>query len=310
MRAAVVRAFGGPEVIRVVDVATPAPGPGEVLVKVAGASVNFADVMVRTGLNVQYGATSAREQFGLGADVAGTVAALGEGVTRFAVGDPVVGTQERLDRPLSTQAQYVILEDWELALAPAGTDLVALATLGLNATTADQALDALALQPGQWVLVTGAAGGVALFAVELARLRGLRVIAQASPADEKLVLDAGAEIFVARDDDLVPTVRRLIAGGVDGAIDAANLAAGAADAVRHGGAFVSLLNSAPMERRKVRMINLAWHTDGERLTKLAAYAGAGLISLRVARTYRLEQIAEAHQALAAGGLRGRIVLIP
>lgn len=99
-------------------------------------------------------------------------------------------------------------------------------------------------------------------------------------------------------------------GGVDGAVDAANLAAGAADAVRHGGAFVSLLNSAPMARRQVRMTNMAWHTDAERLAKLAAYAGAGLISLRVAQTYPLEQIAQAHHALAAGGLRGRIVLVP
>ncbi|MDX2604275.1 alcohol dehydrogenase catalytic domain-containing protein [Streptomyces caniscabiei] len=113
MRAAVVREFGGPEAIEVVEVATPEPGPGEVLVEVAGATVNFADVMTRTGLTVQYGATAVRPQFGLGTDVAGTVAALGEGVTRFAVGDPVLGTQERLDRPLGTQADYVVLEDWE-----------------------------------------------------------------------------------------------------------------------------------------------------------------------------------------------------
>ncbi|MET8170505.1 NADP-dependent oxidoreductase [Streptomyces sp. NPDC005329] len=310
MRAAVVKEFGGPEAIEVVDVATPEAGPGEVLVKVAGASVNFADVMVRMGLNIEYGVTVARAQFGLGTDVAGTVAALGEGVTKFAVGDTVVGTQERLDRPLGTQADYVVLEDWELAPAPSGTDLVRLATFGLNATTADQALDALALEPGQWLLVTGAAGGVGLFTVELARLRGLRVIAQAGPADEKLVLEAGAQLFVSRDDDLVPTVRRLVPGGVHGAVDAANLAAEAADAVRHGGAFVSLLASAPMARREVRMTNLAWHTDAERLAKLAAYAGAGLISLRVAKTYSLEQVAEAHQALAEGGLRGRIVLVP
>ncbi|ELP70932.1 NADP-dependent oxidoreductase [Streptomyces turgidiscabies] len=310
MRAAVVREFGGPEVIEIVEVATPEPGPGEVLVKVAGASVNFADVMTRTGLTVQYGATGPREQFGLGADVAGTVAALGEGVTKFAVGDAVVGTQERLDRPWGTQADYVVLEDWELAPAPRGTDLVQLAAFGLNATTADQALDALALEPGQWLLVSGAAGGVGLLTVELARLRGLKVIAQAGPADEKLVLQAGAQLFVSRDDDLVPTVRRLVPGGVDGAVDAANLAAGAADAVRHGGAFVSLLNSAPQARREVRMTNLAWHTDAERLAKLAAYAGAGLISLRVAKTYSLKQIAEAHRALAEGGLRGRIVLVP
>ena len=310
MRAAVVREFGGPEAIEIVDVPTPRPGPGEVLVEVAGASVNFADVMVRTGLNVRYGATTTRARFGLGADVAGTVAALGDGVTGLGVGDAVVGTQERLDRPLGTQAEYVVLEDWELAPAPSGSDLVPLATVGLNATTADQALDALALVPGQWLLVSGAAGGVGLFAVELARLRGLRVIAQAGPADEKLVLEAGAQLFVPRGDDLVSAVRRLVPGGVDGAVDAADLAAGAADAVRHGGAFVSLLNSAPMARRQVRMTNLAWYTDRERLAKLVAYAGAGLISLRVAATYPLERVADAHRALAAGGLRGRIVVVP
>ncbi len=136
------------------------------------------------------------------------------------------------------------------------------------------------------------------------------MIAQADAGDEKLVRDAGAELFVARDEDLVPAVRRLIPGGVDGAVDAANLAAGAADAVRHGGAFVSLLHSAPQARRQVRMANLAWYTDAERLAKLAAYAGAGLISLRVARTYPLERVGDAHEALAGGGLRGRIVLVP
>ena len=309
MRAAVVKEFGGPEVLQVIDVPIPQPGAGEVLVKVAGASVNFADILVRQGLNVQYGATAARDQFGLGTDVSGTVAAVGEGVTRFAAGDPVVGTQERLDRPLGPQAEYVVLEAWELAPAPARTDLVQLAALGLNAVTADEALDALALTPGQWLLVSGAAGGVGLFAVELARLRGLRVIAQAGPGDEKLVREVGAELFVSREDDLVTAVRRMVPGGAAGAVDAANLAA-TADAVRHGGAFVSLLNSAPMARREVRMINLAWHTDPERLAKLAAYAGTGLVSLRVAKTYPLDQVADAHRELAAGGLRGRIILVP
>lgn len=310
MRAVVVQEFGGPEVLQIIEIPTPEPGPGEVLIKVAGASLNFADVMVRAGMNVQYGVTSPREQFGLGTDVAGTVEAVGEGVTGFAVGDAVIGTQERLDRSLSTQADYVLLEAWEVAPAPQGVDLVDLATLGLNATTADEALDALGLETGQWLLVTGAAGGVGLFAVELARVRGLRVVAQAGSADEQLVRDAGAEIFIPRTDELVSVVRGSIPGGVDGAIDAANLAAGAADAVRHGGAFVSLLNSAPMARREVRMTNLAWHTDAARLAKLAGFAQQGLISLRVAKTYPLDQISSAHEALAAGGLRGRIVVTP
>ncbi|WP_413755185.1 quinone oxidoreductase family protein [Streptomyces sp. MMBL 11-3] len=310
MRAAVVKKFGGSEVLEIVEAPTPEVGRGEVLVKVAGASVNFADVLVREGLNVQYGAVAQRGQYGLGADVAGIVSAVGEGVTQFAVGDRVVGTQERLDRDLGTQAEYVLFKDWELAPAPAGVDLVQLATLGLNATTADQALDALALEPGQWLLVTGAAGGVGLYTLELARLRSLRVIAQAGAGDEELVRAAGAEVFVSREEDLVPAVLALVPGGVDGAIDAANLAAGAVDAVRHGGAFVSLLNSAPMARREIRMTNLAWHTDGERLAKLAAFAGTGLLTLRVAQAFPLEKIAQAHQALAAGGLRGRLVLVP
>jgi NADPH:quinone reductase-like Zn-dependent oxidoreductase len=310
MRAAVVREFGGPEVLQVIEVPTPEPGPDEVLVAVAGATVAFADVMVRTGMNVQYGATGPRGQFGLGADVAGTVAAVGSAVTRFQVGQAVLGTQERLDRALGTQAEYVLLEEWELAPAPDGVDLVQLATVGLNGTTADQALDVLDLAPGQWLLVTGAAGGVGLLATELARLRGLRVLAHAGAADEDTVRAAGAELFVPRGEDLVATVRRLVPGGVHGALDAANLAAGAADAVRHGGAFVSLLNSAPMARRQVRMTNLAWHTDAERLAKLAGYAAAGVISLRVARTRSLAEIAQAHADLAAGGLRGRVVLVP
>ncbi|WP_256252186.1 zinc-binding dehydrogenase [Streptomyces sp. yr375] len=235
---------------------------------------------------------------------------LGAGVTRFAVGDAVVGTQERLDRALGTQADYVLLEEWEIAPAPAGVDLVELATLGLNGTTADQALGALALESGQWLLVTGAAGGVGLFVVELARLQGIRVIAQAGPADEQLALDAGAELFVSRAEDLVPTVRRLVPGGVHGAIDAANLAAGAADAVRHGGGFASLLNSAPMSRREVTMTNLTWHTDAGRLEQLAKHAAEGKLSLRVAKTYPLDRIGDAHRRLDEGGLRGRIVLVP
>ena len=108
----------------------------------------------------------------------------------------------------------------------------------------------------------------------------------------------------------MPAVRRLVPGGVDGAIDAANLSAGAADAVRHGGAFVSLLNTAPMARREVTMTNMAWHTDPDRLAKLTAYAASGVISLRVAHTYPLERVAEAQERLAGGGLRGRIVLVP
>ncbi|MBP2338986.1 NADPH:quinone reductase-like Zn-dependent oxidoreductase [Saccharothrix coeruleofusca] len=310
MRAVVVRRYGGPEVLEVVETTLPHPGPGEVRIKVGAAAVNFADVLIRTGLNVQYGAAVGRARHGVGCDVAGTVDALGEGVDRFAVGQAVIGLQERLDLPLGAYAEYAVLEEWALAPAPAGATAVEAATLPLNATTADQALDALGLRRGQRLLVTGAAGAVGGFATELARLRGLRVLAQAGAADEPLVRSFGAESFVDRDDDLTARVRALVPGGVDGVIDAANVGTAALDAVAHGGGYVSLLNSSPFARRAVRTVDLAYHTDGKRLWELSALAGAGMLTLRVADTLPLERAAEAHERLAAGGLRGRLVLVP
>lgn len=310
MRAVVVRQFGGPEAVQVVQAPVPRPGPGEVRVKVAAAAVNPADVMVRTGALVQYGAAAPAEQYGLGIDVAGTIDAVGDGVRGWAVGDEVVGLQERQDLPTLGQAEYAVLEAWAVAPAPAGVSAEQAATLPLNGTSADQALDLLDLAPGQWLLVTGAAGGVGSLAIELAVSRGLRVVAQAGPDDEALVRGLGAELFVARAAPLGPTVRQVLPGGVDGVLDAAQAGIAAADAVAHGGSYVSLLLQAPGARRGMRMHNLAYHTDGSRLARLSALAGAGRLTLRVAQTFSFEDAPRAHEVLAAGGLRGRLVLVP
>ena len=172
------------------------------------------------------------------------------------------------------------------------------------------ALDTLNLNPGQWLLVTGAAGGVGGFAIELARTRGLRVLAQAGPADEALVRGLGAEAFVSRDEHLGNAVRTLVPGGADGALDAANLGVLADDAVRHGGAYVNLLNGAPAPRRGLRTYDVAWHSDPARLAKLSALAGDGRLTLRVAQTFALEDVVDAHEALNRGGNRGRLILTP
>jgi len=294
VRAVVVKQFGGPDALVTVDVPVQAPGPGEVRIRVGAAGINPADVLVRVGVMVQYGSTLPREQYGVGTDVAGTVEEVGEGVRGFAVGDAVIGLQERLDLSVGGYAEQIVLEEWAVAPAPAGASMAEAATLPLNALTADQALDKLALTPGEWLLVTGAAGGVGGLAVELAVGRGIRVIAQAGADDEALA----------------DSVRALVPGGVHGAIDAANQGIAASDAVRHGGAFVSLLNSAPQGRREVRMYNHAYHTDGARLAELSALAGAGRLSLRVAETFPLDDAPKAHEILARGGVRGRLVLVP
>ncbi|MFE7595465.1 alcohol dehydrogenase catalytic domain-containing protein, partial [Kitasatospora sp. NPDC057512] len=219
MRAVVVREFGGPEVLELVEVALPRPGRGQVRVRVAAAGVNPVDAVTRSGVLAGAGLMAPRAVTGIGWDVAGTVDAVGPDVDRFSVGQRVVGLRDRLDSDLGTYAEHVVLDADALAPAPAGATLAQGATLPLNGLTALQALDLLDLPAGSTVLVTGAAGGVGGFAVELAVLRGLRVVALAGQDDERLVRDLGAEWFVPRTaPDVAAAVRESVPGGVDGAV--------------------------------------------------------------------------------------------
>ncbi|MBD0672953.1 NADP-dependent oxidoreductase [Streptomyces sp. CBMA156] len=312
MRAVVVREFGGPEVMELVEVPLPQPGRGQVRVRVAAAAVNPVDAVTRSGLLAGAGLMAPRAVTGLGWDVAGTVEAVGPGVTELAPGQRVVGLHDRLDTDLGTYAEHVVLDAGTLAPAPAGAGFAQAATLPLNGLTADQALDLLGLPAGSTVLVTGAAGAVGGFVVELAALRGLRVVALAGPDDEQLVRGLGAEWFVPRTaPDLAAAVRELVPGGVDGAVDAALLGVRALGAVRGRGAFVAVAaGSAPPALRGIRVTNVWITADGPALTRLSALAADGRLTLRVADTLPLEQAADAHRRQEAGGLRGRLVLTP
>jgi NADPH:quinone reductase len=312
MRAVVVREFGGPDALEVAEVPVPEPGRGQVRITVAAAAVNPVDAATRAGLMNDFGpgVLGSWPQVGIGWDVAGSVAAAGEGVTGFAAGDRVIGLRDRLDAPTGTYADQIVLDALDIARAPDGTDLVAAATLPLNGLTTVQALDALGLTPGQTLLVTGAAGGLGGYGVELAALRGLRVVAAAGADDEDLVRGMGAEFFVPRSAYLATAVRELVPGGVDAAFDAAVLGYPALDAVRGGGAFAAFVGTGPAPLRGIRVEEIHIRADGRALAGLSALAGAGRISLRVAAAYPLAEAARAHEQLAKGGLRGRLVLIP
>jgi NADPH:quinone reductase len=312
MRAVVVRHYGGPEALAVADVPVPEPGRGQVRIRVEAAAVNPVDVATREGLmNVaRPGAITEREQVGIGWDVAGVIGATGPDVTGFAPGDRVIGLRDRLDQPLGTYAEHVVLDAADVAPAPPGIDPVAASTIPLNGLTALQALDALALPAGQTILVTGAAGGVGGFTVELAAMRGLRVIAAAGDGDEKLVRGLGAAEFVPRSAGLAAAVRDLVPGGVDAAFDAAVLGYPALDAVRARGAFAAFVGTGPVPLRGIRVVPVTIHADGPALTALSGLAAAGKLELRVAGTYPLAVAAEAHERLQAGGMRGRLVLVP
>ncbi|GAB3976475.1 NADP-dependent oxidoreductase [Actinoallomurus acanthiterrae] len=311
MRAIVVRSYGGPEVLEIAEVTVPEPGPGQVRIRTEAAAVNPVDAGTRAGALVEAGLMAARDVTGIGWDVAGVIDAVGPGATAFAVGDKVIGLSDRLDVALGTHADQVVLDENAVATAPAGLSPEAAATLPLGILTADQALDILALRPGQTLLITGAAGAVGGFATELATARGIRVIAVAGAADEELVRGFGAAEFVARTSELSAAVRSVVPGGVDAALDAALVGTTALEAVRNCGGFVAVAaGAAPAPLRGTRVTNVWIRADGPRLTELALLAASGRITPRIAETFPLAEAAAAHRRLEKGGLRGRLVLLP
>ena len=312
MRAVVIRRFGGPEVLEIADVpAVPQPGHGQVRVRVEAAAVNPVDVATRAGRLAEQGLMVPNGQIGIGWDLAGVIDAVGPAVDRYEIGDPVVGMRNLLSAPIGAQAELVVLDTDAVAPAPSSASREEASTLPLNGLTALQALDLLGLQAGQWLLVTGAAGALGGFALQLAALRGLRTIAIAAPDDEPLVQRLGAHEFVPRTERLGTAVRRVRPGGVDGALDAALVGVPALDAVRDGGSFVAVsAGAAPVPLRGTQVHNVWIRTDARALAELAALVDAGRLTLRVASTHPLGAVAAAHERLEVGGLRGRIVLKP
>lgn len=297
MRAAVVTTFGGPEAVRVVDVEVPGPAARQVRIKVAAAALNPVDAGMRAGV---FGGEG--QQVGLGWDVAGTVDAVGAAST-WNAGDEVVALHPGVaDKPLGSHAEYVVVDTDAVALAPRTVGVVAAATLPLNALAAVQALDLLELTPGQSLLVTGAAGAVGGYAVQLAARRGVSVTALARAGDEEFVRSLGASSF---------TSGAVGAGSFDAVLDAAILGERALAWVRDGGAFVGVIPQAhPASVRGVRTTSVAVRADGARLAELVGLVDEGALTLRVAETYALDEASKAHARLAEGGVRGRIVLVP
>ncbi|WP_327094572.1 NADP-dependent oxidoreductase [Nocardia vinacea] len=309
MRAVVVRRPGPEAVAEIIEVPTPEPGPGRVRVKVAAATVNPVDLMVRNGVGGTPFAAP-RDQWGIGWDVAGVIDAAGAGVD-FTVGQPVIGISERLDVSLAAQADYVVLEAQNVSPAPTSVPATAAATIPLNGLTALQALAALDLTPADSLLITGAAGAVGGYAVELAAARGIRVIAAASAADEPIARALGATDFIPREANLPDAVRALVPGGVDAALDAAALGPETLAAVRARGRFVSIsVPNTPIPLRGTKVTTVLVHADRTQLDELVALVDKAQLTLRVAETYPLDQVVTAQRRLAAGGLRGRLVLVP
>ncbi|MDP4503655.1 NADP-dependent oxidoreductase [Nonomuraea turcica] len=302
--------IGGSGAPRLVEVPVPQAGRRQVRIRVAAAGVNPFDLAVAAGTLADYGVARRLDSYGLGFDVAGTVDQAGDGAG-FLVGEEVIGLAARLELPVKAQAEYVVLDAEAVARAPRGFTAVQAATIPLNSLTAWQALDRAGGRPGRTLLVTGAAGAVGGYLVELAALRGVRVVALAGAGDEELIRGLGAEWFVARGEDVASAVREHVPGGVDAVVDAAVLGLAALDAVRDGGTFVALTAGvAPVGLRGIDVGTVFFRADAAQLGEAVRLVEAGRLTLRVAEEYPLEKAADAHARLAAGGIRGRLVLIP
>ena len=297
--------YGDRDVLYIADVEVPQPGPGEVLVEVRAASINPGEASIRKGfLHERWPSTFPSGQ---GTDLAGVVSAVGEGVSEFAIGDEVLGWSWNR----SSQAEFVTVPVGQLVAKPASLSWEVAGSLNVAGATAWAAVEAVDPKPGETVAVSAAAGGVGSLAVQLAHIRGAKVIGIASEAKHAWLL--GHDIIpVAYGDGLEARVRAAAPDGVDAFIDT------------HGAEYVELaiaLGVAPQRIDTVISFEIAAEVgaktagsaDGSTqatMAALAELAATGRLEVPIAATYPLERVRDAFAELEQGHTRGKIVLIP
>ncbi|WP_210494273.1 NADP-dependent oxidoreductase [Patulibacter sp. SYSU D01012] len=312
MRALGIPAFGGPDVLQVVDRPVRDPGPGEVRIRVVAAAVNPTDVSTRNG-DVADRYADLEPPYVPGMDAAGTVEALGEGVRHVRLGEDVMAAVLPRRPEGGAQAEQVVVPAGSVVPIPAGATLEQAATLPMNGLTAIEALDGLDIPAGGTLAITGGAGLLARYATVLAKERGLRVLADARPDEHDLVRGYGADVVVERGDGVAERFLAQAPEGVDGVLDTALLGEAILPAIKDGGGLAVVRGwSGPTPPRDIEVYEVWVATrleDTEALLHLRDLAADGRIALQVADTYPPERAAEAHRRMEAGGVRGRLVIV-
>jgi NADPH:quinone reductase-like Zn-dependent oxidoreductase len=302
--------FGAPDVLRYEDVDQPAPGAGEVRLRVAATSFNGVDAGIRGGY--LQGPFPVRLPHTPGIDVAGKVDALGVGVENVTVGDAVVAFLP-MTAP-GAAAEFVIVPTEFLAAAPTSIPLPDAAALPMVGLTARQALfDDARLQEGQRVLINGAGGAVGGYAVQLAKQAGAHVIATASARSAERVRSAGADEVI---DHTNNTVADAVAEPVDVLLNLARIApeelVALAALVKDGGVVVNTvptIDTPADEARGVRAAGVFVRSDAEQLSRLVALVDGGELRVEVAERFPLAELAGVHAKAEAGELSGKIVVV-
>jgi len=301
MYAAAIKSFGDAKELRAIELPVPRIGPAEVLVRVIAAGVQLTDAAIRGGW-VPPGATIEFPQV-LGNEFAGVIEAVGSEVREFAAGDEVVGF-----RMLGCYAEFVAVPAAQLARKPASVDWLSAGALSASGQTAHTALERLGARQGETLLVHGAAGGVGTMLVQLARLRGLRVLGTASLANHDYLRGLGA-IPIAYGEGQTERIRA--AAGTEGI-----------DLVLDAAGHDNLLTAVELLANRDRIgtivdhglatsLGCRWITSersAARLGELLALCATGDLAVTVRATYDLEHAADAHRDVETGHGRGKVAL--
>lgn len=304
-RAVRFREYGSVDVLEVVEVDMPRPGPGEVVVAVRAAGINPGEAAIREGaLHEVWPATFPSGQ---GSDLAGTVSALGEGVKAFSVGDDVLGFTDNR----ASQAEFVLVEEADIVPKPPSVPWDQAGALKVAGTTAYACVQAVDVGTGDTVVVSGAAGGVGSLTVQLARQRGATVIGLAGPHNHQWLRDRGVVPVDYHGPGLADRIRSA-AGSVEAFVD--TFGGGYIDLGLELGVAPDRINTiidfAAAKSRGARAVGGATASTAEVLSELAGAMATGRLEVPIARVYPLDQVREAYRELARRHTRGKIVLVP
>lgn len=301
MKAAAVNAFGGPEVVELLDVETPTAGPGQVRVKVRAAGIQAADCAVRGGWTPPGQTLSFPQK--IGNEFAGVVDQVGAGVGGFPAGSEVLGWCV-----LACHAEYVVVPADQIVEKPASMPWEVAGALSASGQTAHTALEKLKVGAGDTLLVHAAAGGVGTVAVQLATAYGAKVIGTASPRNHDYLRSLGA-VPVAYGDGLADRVRALAPGGITAVLDGAGgEALDVSVALLKDKARIGTL--VGFDRvAELGVLGIFSQRSTERLRDLVDRYARGELHIEIARTFPLERAADAHREVETRHVRGKVAIV-
>ena len=305
MRAIVIHAYGGPEILKLEEVARSEPAEDEVLIRVVAASINPVDVAIRKGCLQKL-----VDSFPLilGMDAAGIVEKVGNKVTKYKVGDPVFAFFTLKGE--GSYAEFVTAKEDELAPKPSTVSFAQAAGAGAAGATAWEALiDTANLRAGQTVLIHGGSGGVGHLAIQIAKAKGAKVFATASTANQEFLRQMGADVAI----DYTRAKFEEVAKDVDVVLDTVgrDTLERSYGVVKRGGIIVSIVDEpkpAMLEARGIRGVTLRCAPKAGVLQELSKLMEAKKLTPLVSQSFQLADVVQAQNQIATGHTRGKIVL--